>query len=89
MEYALFSLLGLIPQHFPDQDLFLRVENLLAEATKRGPLILNESTDVELMHYGGLENTLRKCRKVTFERFADEIVSIHDEIKRRQGEYQE
>ena len=84
MDYALEPLTRLMPAHFPDQDLFKRVEKLLSHATAYGPLMIGER-----IHYGSIENTLRRRKRVTFERMADEIVAIANEIKQRRGEYRE
>ena len=84
MAYALDPLTRLMPAHFPDQDLYERVEKLLRHATAYGPLMIGDR-----IYYGSIENTLRKRKRVTFERMADEIVAIANEISQRRGEYQE
>lgn len=87
MYFAIEQLLWLLPDHFPDQDLYIRTKSLTDQATKSGPLIMHEGTTLERIYFGSLENTLRKRKRVTFERYAHEIVDILDEIERRRGDY--
>ena len=79
---AMMSLTILLPTHFPDQDIYERVEKLRKTATAFGPQMLGDE-----IWAGALENTLRKRKRVTFERMAEEIVAIDDEIRRRRGSY--
>jgi hypothetical protein len=84
MENALFHIWHMMPAHFPDRDLYDRTKRLLDDATKFGPLVIGDQ-----VHYGAFEHTLRRRKRVTFERFAHEVIDIHNEILHRRGEYTE
>jgi hypothetical protein len=82
MSYALNNLIVLLPNHFPDRDLFERYERLWKQMTDAGPLMIGDR-----IYSGSIENTLRKRRRITFERYAKELVEISIEIKSRRGQY--
>ena len=83
MEWALLPIFGMLPDHFPERDLYDRLEKLCREATKFGPLEINGR-----VWRGSLENTLRRRKRITLERYAREIIAIQEEIERRRGDYQ-
>ena len=84
MNYAMMQFMALLPSHFPDADLFERDEKLFDEATAYGPWELNGR-----QYRGALENTLRRRKRRTLERYAAEILSIYTEVQNRRGHYTE
>lgn len=82
MEAALSHVLLLLPTHFPDQDLFERLERLVDAATEHGPLMLNGR-----IWRGALLHTLKRRKRTTLERYARELDAIYREVVRRRGPY--
>ena len=84
MSFAIQSLSFLREEDFPDFDLFDRTSKVIARATKFGPMEFNGE-----IFRGSIENTLRRSRRSTFEKLANEIYAISREIEQRRGGYQE
>ena len=82
MLWAFDSLTGLQANHFPEQDLFERLQTVIDQATEFGPQYIGER-----MYKGSFEHTLRRRKRVTLERYAQEIVNILEEIESRRGDY--
>jgi hypothetical protein len=81
MLFAMMPILRLHERDFPDLDIWERTKKLKYEATKYGPVMVGDTVVV-----GSLENSLRRRRRSTFERMADEIVAIDNEIRHRRQE---
>jgi hypothetical protein len=81
---VMLELTLLLPHHFPDTDLYDRYEKLRRDATKFGPRYITNTYWI-----GALENTLKRRKRSTFERMAQEILSIHEEIVKRRGTYEQ
>jgi hypothetical protein len=84
MEDAISQISFLKQDHFPDPAIFKRYEKIMAEATKFGPVVVNGEAWI-----GSIRNTLSRRKRPTFERMAEEILSIYHEILTRRGTYQE
>lgn len=81
MASAVTPLLILQEKDFPDRKLYVRTRAVVRAATKRGPLDLNGR-----QYQGSLEHTLRRSKRVTFERLAREILLIHEQINLLRGD---
>ena len=84
MKDAIFAFYGLRPEHFPDDDLYVRHLNICDRATKFGPLVIGER-----QFRGAIEHTLRRSKRSTFEKLANEISALSEEIIQRRGHYTE
>ena len=84
MTYALMSISNLLEAHFPDKDLYERTRAVMDRSTKFGPLMLNGK-----VYQGSIEHTMRRSRRLTFEKLATEIFAIYSEIQNRRGPYVE
>ena len=82
MHDALMHLVALLPSHFPDKDIYDRWNKLYHHATAYGPLMIGER-----IHRGSIENTMRRRKRSTFEKYAIELQLIHAEIRKRRGPY--
>ena len=77
---ALSQLIILSEEQFPDQDIYMRYNSLKIRATEHGPYYSGAT-----MIYGALQNTLKRRRRSTFERYAEEIFSIAALVTERRG----
>ncbi|MBA2770447.1 MAG: hypothetical protein H0U34_00295, partial [Sphingomonas sp.] len=82
MLWALDPIAYVKPEHFPEQDLYVRLERMLDSAREFGPQYIGGR-----MYQGSFEHTLKRRKRVTLERYANEIMNIYEEIESRRGDY--